>query len=76
VKRFRPYFGLIKALKWPLIGGALFTLIYAVASGFSLPYAIAKIFPKVLNGIEHYGRDPASENSEHVGQHGQQGQAD
>lgn len=48
MKRFRPYTGLIKAVKWPLIGGALFALLYGVASGFSLPFSIDRIFPKIF----------------------------
>jgi len=54
VKRFLPYLHVIKDVRWPLAGALFCALVYGVASGFTLPYAINAIFPKI------FAEDPAT----------------
>ncbi|BET66676.1 lipid A export permease/ATP-binding protein MsbA [Opitutales bacterium ASA1] len=48
MKRFIPYLHLLREVRWPLAGAMLCALAYGVASGFSLPFAIEKIFPRIF----------------------------
>ncbi|HSI09288.1 MAG: ABC transporter ATP-binding protein [Rariglobus sp.] len=48
MRRFYPYIPYLKPVRWHLIGGVLFGLIYAGASGFGLPYMVKFVFPKVF----------------------------
>lgn len=52
MKRFLPYFKLLKNV-WPQFVGALLTgFIFGVASGFGLPYVSQKVFPVLFGGKE------------------------
>jgi ATP-binding cassette, subfamily B, bacterial MsbA len=49
VKRFRPYLHLLTNVRGPLIAAMLCALVYGVASGFSLPFAIEQVFPRIFS---------------------------
>lgn len=48
LKRFRPYFRLLRELRWQFTGAMLCAVVYGVASGLGLPYMIKLIFPKIF----------------------------
>jgi subfamily B ATP-binding cassette protein MsbA len=48
MRRFYPYVSYLKPVRWHLLGGVLFGLVYAVSSGFGLPYMVKFVFPKVF----------------------------
>jgi ATP-binding cassette, subfamily B, bacterial MsbA len=49
MRRFYPYASYLKPVRWPLAAGVLFGLIFAVASGFGMPYMIKTVFPRVFS---------------------------
>jgi subfamily B ATP-binding cassette protein MsbA len=48
VKRFRPYFHYLRAVRLPLIGAGLCALVYGVANGAGLPLMIKWVFPQIF----------------------------
>lgn len=51
MKRFLPYFSLLKPLKWKFLVAVVAGAIAAVASGFGFPFMIKSIFPLIfVNG--------------------------
>ncbi|MGB2560788.1 MAG: ABC transporter ATP-binding protein [Akkermansiaceae bacterium] len=76
MKRFFPYFTLLKPLRWKFIAGILAGAIAAFASGFGLPFMTKEVFPLIFRSeesgavvqppdwmgslIEFFGLDPAS----------------
>lgn len=48
MRRFLPYFSLLKPVRWQLAAGLLCGLIYGAASGYGMPYMIQKVFPQVF----------------------------
>lgn len=49
MRRFRPYFKYLRAVRGPLIGAILAGVIYGVASGAGLPLMIKKVFPQIFS---------------------------
>lgn len=52
MKRFLPYFTLLKPLKWKFIVGILSGVIAAFASGFGLPFMTREVFPLIFRSEE------------------------
>ncbi|MEM1083460.1 MAG: ABC transporter ATP-binding protein [Verrucomicrobiota bacterium] len=50
MKRFRPYFAYLVEVKGRFIAGVLAGLVFAVASGFGMPFMIEKVFPVIFSG--------------------------
>ena len=48
MRRFIPYFSLLKPVRWQLAIGLLCGLIYGAASGFGMPYMMKTVFPQVF----------------------------
>jgi len=48
MNRFRPYFALLLRVKGRFAAGLLAGLIYAVASGFGMPFVVEKVFPVIF----------------------------
>lgn len=48
MRRFLPYIALLKPVRWHLMAGLFFGLIYGAASGFGMPYMIKTVFPQVF----------------------------
>jgi len=48
MKKFAPYFKLLKPVKFQFIGGLLFGLLYGAASGFGFPFLIYKAVPVIF----------------------------
>lgn len=48
LKRFRPYFRLLRQLRWQFMGAMLCAAVYGLASGAGLPYMIQQVFPKIF----------------------------
>ncbi|NDE91648.1 MAG: ABC transporter ATP-binding protein, partial [Alphaproteobacteria bacterium] len=52
MKRFLPYFALLKPVRWAFVGALLSGLVFGVASGFGLPFVAQKVFPVLFGGQE------------------------
>jgi len=52
MKRFAPYFALLRGVKYQFAGGLLAGLVFAVASGFGMPFMIQKVFPVIFGGAD------------------------
>jgi subfamily B ATP-binding cassette protein MsbA len=52
MKRFAPYFALLRGVKYQFAGGLLAGLVFAVASGFGMPFMIQKVFPVIFGDSE------------------------
>ncbi|OAM87537.1 ABC transporter ATP-binding protein/permease [Termitidicoccus mucosus] len=48
MKRFLPYYSLLRAVIWPFIAAILFGVGYGIASGFGLPFMINKVLPALF----------------------------
>ena len=56
MRRFLPYYSYVKPVRWQLGLGLFFGLIYAVSSGFGMPYMVKYIFPRIFTpGTAHPG---------------------
>ena len=49
MRRFRPYFSYLKAVKGPIIAALLCGIIYGAANGAGLPLMVKKIFPRIFD---------------------------
>ncbi len=52
MKRFLPYFELLKPVRGQFVGALFFGLIFGLASGFGLPFVAQKVFPVLFGGKE------------------------
>lgn len=52
MKRFAPYFALLRGVKYQFAGGLLAGLVFAVASGFGMPFMIQMVFPVIFGDSE------------------------
>ena len=52
MKRFAPYFALLRGVKYQFAGGLLAGLLFAVASGFGMPFMIQQVFPVIFGGAQ------------------------
>jgi subfamily B ATP-binding cassette protein MsbA len=57
MRRFRPYFRYLRAVRGPLIGAVLCGLLYGAANGAGLPLMVNSVFPKI------FGDNPAALSS-------------
>lgn len=48
MKRFRPYFAYLAEAKWTFAAGILAGLMFAVFSGFGMPFMVEKVFPVIF----------------------------
>ncbi|MDR0351929.1 MAG: ABC transporter ATP-binding protein/permease, partial [Opitutaceae bacterium] len=48
MKRFLPYYSLLRAVIWPFIAAILFGVGYGIASGFGLPFMINTVLPALF----------------------------
>lgn len=48
MKRYLPYFALLKPVRWQFIGGVLAGVLYAVASGAGLPLVVKGVLPVIF----------------------------
>jgi ATP-binding cassette, subfamily B, bacterial MsbA len=48
MRRFFPYFRLLRPLRAPLIGAILCGLVYGAANGAGLPFLLKKVFPRIF----------------------------
>ena len=52
IERFRPYFALLKKVKGRFLAGIAAGFIYAVASGFGMPFVVEKVFPVIFGQVQ------------------------
>jgi subfamily B ATP-binding cassette protein MsbA len=52
MKRFWPYFKLLKPVRFHFMGGLLFGVINGAANGFGLPYATQKVLPELFSEVQ------------------------
>ena len=45
MNRFRPYFALLRKVKGRFLAGIAAGFVFAVASGFGMPFVVEKVFP-------------------------------
>jgi subfamily B ATP-binding cassette protein MsbA len=57
LKRFRPYYHYLRAVRGPLVGALICALVYGVANGAGLPLMAKWIFPRIFPST-----DPANAN--------------
>ena len=50
MKRFLPYFKLLKPIKWAFMGALLSGVVFGVASGFGIPFVAQKVLPILFGG--------------------------
>ncbi len=48
MRRFRPYFAYLKAVRGPIIGALLCGVLYGAANGAGLPLMVKTVFPKIF----------------------------
>ena len=48
MRRFRPYFAYLKAVRGPIIGALLCGVLYGAANGAGLPLMVKIVFPKIF----------------------------
>jgi len=52
IKRFSPYFALLKKVKGRFLAGIAAGFIFAVASGFGMPFVVEKVFPVIFGQVQ------------------------
>ena len=52
MKRFAPYFALLREVKFQFIGGLLAGMLYAGLSGFGMPFMVKMVFPLIFGGSQ------------------------
>lgn len=48
MRRFFPYISLFKPVRWHLVAGLFFGLLFGAANGFGMPYMMKTVFPRVF----------------------------
>src|SRR5687768_4299316 len=48
MRRFRPYFKYLRAVRWPLYGALFFAAIYGATNGLALGHLIKEVLPKLF----------------------------
>lgn len=52
MNRFRPYFALLKKVKGRFLAGIAAGFLFAVASGFGMPFVVEKVFPVIFGQVQ------------------------
>lgn len=52
IKRFSPYFALLKKVKGRFLAGIAAGFVFAVASGFGMPFVVEKVFPVIFGQVQ------------------------